>query len=216
MADSEDALSEAVDSLRSEHGLAVAVEGRQILLVDPSRGDPGNAVLRALGLAQAISPVGAAAHGPAGVAAGVWRDPELYLVRWTPGRRWVVGYRLAGGARPLHYVRTEGRIPTRFETGNWYGPVPAEVEEAFLEADVLLESPPFPPPPAPPPPAAAHRPAASSSKRAAAVRPPRTQKPRTVAPPRRKPDTTRLCPSCRMHKAPSQFVAGSDLCVDCR
>ncbi|HET7488584.1 MAG TPA: hypothetical protein VFJ85_11695 [Acidimicrobiales bacterium] len=213
----DDAMADALEALRSEHGLAIDVEGRQVRLAEPSRGDPGGTVLRTLGLLQEVPPVSAAAHGPTGVAAGVWRDPELYLVRWTPGRRWVVGYKLSGGARPLHYVRTEGRIPTRFETGNWYGDVPPEVEDAFLEADLLLESPPFPPPAAPPPPSPSSRPPAGGAKRAAAVRPPRVQKPRTAAPPKRKPEAaTRLCPSCRMHKAPTQFVAGSDLCVDCR
>jgi len=152
----DEAMAEAAEELRSGHGFVVDVEGRRIRLVEPVRGDPGSAVLRTLGLVEALSPVGAAAHGPAGVAVGVWRNPELYLVRWTKGKRWVVGYRLAGGSRPNHYVRTEGRIPTRFETGHWYGAVPEEVDEAFLDADLLLDDPPFPlpkvPPPPPPPP----------------------------------------------------------------
>ena len=43
--------------------------------------------MRVIGLAQAGTPVGNAAHGPGGVAAGVWRQPELYLARWAKGRR---------------------------------------------------------------------------------------------------------------------------------
>ena len=186
-------MAEALDALRGSHGDTVRVEGRGIRLTEPVKGDPGNAVLRALGALEEISPVGAAAHGPAGVAVGVWRNPELYLARWTKGRRWVVAYHLGGGSLPNHYVRTEGRIPTRFETGSWYGAVPAEVDEAFLDADLLLDDPPFPVPAAPRPPKPAKQPA-----------------------PRTRTDVTRLCPSCSMHKRPVQFVEGSDLCVDCR
>lgn len=204
-------MADAAETLRG-HRLAVDVEGRRIRLVEPARGDPGGAVLRALGLVEGVAPVGAAAHGPTGVAAGVWCDPELYLVRWTRGRRWVVGYRL-GDSRPNHYVRTEGRIPTRFETGNWYGAVPAEVDEAFLSGDLLLDEPPFPLPvePSPPPVVKAVRPA-----RAAPARKARATGPTAPGGPRARPVTTRLCPSCRMHKAPGQFVEGSELCVDCR
>ena len=210
-------MADAVEALRSGHGLAVAIAGRRISLVNPVKGDPGSAVLRTLGLVEEASPVGAAAHGATGVAAGVWLNPELYLVRWTKGRRWVVGYRLGAGSRPNHYFRTEGRIPTRFETGNWYGDVPEEVDDAFLEADLMLEDPPFPIPAPPPPPVAPSRPAkAARPPRTATPRPPKAAKPKAVAPPRTRTDVTRLCPSCRMHKAPGQFVAGSDLCVDCR
>lgn len=211
----DDALADAVEALRAGLGYAIEVTGRQVCLVEPVKGDPGNAVLRALGLMEGASPVGAAARGAPGVAAGVWRSPDLYLVRWTKGRRWVVGYRLATGSRPNQYVRTEGRIPSRFETGNWYEAVPDEVDEAFLEADLLLDDPPFPIPAAPPPPAPAVRPA-SRPRTAGPARTPRAAKARTVTAPRGKPDLSRVCPSCRMHKAPGQFVAGSDLCVDCR
>lgn len=208
-------MAEAADTLRNGHGFVVDVEGRRIRLVEPVRGDPGHAVLRTLGLVEELSPVGAAAHGPTGVAAGVWRNPDLYLVRWTRGRRWVVGYRLGSGSRPNHYVRTEGRIPTRFETGNWYGPVPDEVDVAFLEADLVLEDPPFPVPVEP-----ARPPAPPSSgprtRRAPEARKPRVQKPRISTVVKTRPEPTRVCPSCRMHKVPSQFVVGSDLCVDCR
>ncbi|MGI8808821.1 MAG: hypothetical protein ACR2KK_13470 [Acidimicrobiales bacterium] len=211
-------MADAIETLRSAHKLSIDIEGRRIRLVDPVRGDPGSAVLRTLGLVEEASPVGAAAYGPTGVAAGVWRSPELYLVRWTKGKRWVVGYRLGAGSRPNHYFRTEGRIPTRFETGNWYGDVPEEVDEAFLEGDLMLEDPPFPLPavPPPPPPAPVRPPAAARQNRTAPARTPRAAKPRAVNAPRSKPDLTRVCPSCRMHKAPGQFVAGSDLCVDCR
>lgn len=209
-------MAEAAGTLRNGHGFVIDVEGRRIRLVEPVRGDPGHAVLRTLGLVEDLSPVGAAAHGPSGVAAGVWRNPDLYLVRWTKGRRWVVGYRLGGGSRPNQYVRTEGRIPTRFETGNWYGPVPDEVDEAFLDADLMLDDPPFPIPAAPPPPAAPIRASTEKAKRAAPARAPRTARAKPVTAARSKPEPTRVCPSCRMHKVPSQFVAGTDLCVDCR
>ena len=206
-------MAEAIDTLRGGHGYVVNVDGRSIHLVEPVRGDPGNAVLRALGLVEGVTPVGAAAFGPTGVAVGVWRNPDLYLARWTKGRRWVVAYRLAGGSSPNHYVRTEGRIPTRFETGTWYGAVPSEVDEAFLEADLLLDDPPFPVPAAPPPPPAPAARAPRQSKPAAPRRE-RTPAHKTAAP--RRSEDIRLCPSCRMHKRPSQFVTGSDLCVDCR
>lgn len=207
-------MADAAESLRSGYGFSVDVEGRRISLVEPVKGDPGSAVLRTLGLVEEVSPVGAAAHGPIGVAAGVWRKPELYLVRWTKGKRWVVGYNLGSGSLPNHYVRTEGKIPTRFETGNWYADVPEAVDEVFLEGDLMLEDPPFPLPP--PPPLATVRPPAARAKQPAPARPPRAPKPRTVTAPRGKPDLSRVCPSCRMHKAPGQFVAGSELCVDCR
>ena len=210
-------MAEAAYTLRNGDGLAVDVDGRRLRLVEPVKGDPGSAVLRTLGLVEELSPVGAAAHGPTGVAAGVWRNPELYLVRWTKGKRWVVGYRLGGGSKPTHYVRTEGRIPTRFEIGNWYGAVPAEVDEAFLEGDLLLEDPPFRVPPAPPPPPApAVRTPAPRPKRVAAAREPRAATPKPPPVVRTKLGASWVCPKCRMHKVPSQFVTGSDLCVDCR
>jgi len=209
-------MADAAETLRSGHGFVVDVDGRRIRLVEPVKGDPGNAVLRTLGIVEELSPVGAAAHGPTGVAAGVWRNPELYLVRWTKGRRWVAGYRLGGGSGPNQYVRTEGRIPTRFETGNWYGAVPEEIDEAFLEADLMLEDPPFPLPTQPPPPPAPVRPATARAGRAAPARTPRVAAAKKPVTPKARPDASRLCPSCRMHKAPGQFVAVSDLCVDCR
>ena len=143
-------IADAVEQLRHERKIAVEVEDRTIRLMEPVTGDPGSAVLRVLGTAQAASPVGVASHGPGKVAVGVWRSPDLYLARWTNGKRWVVGYRLPGGAKPNDYVRIEGRIPTRLETDNWYGPVPPAVDEAFMDAGVLLDDPPFPVPPPPP------------------------------------------------------------------
>jgi hypothetical protein len=210
-------LADVAEELRQERRVAFEIQDRTIRLVEPVTGDPGSAVLRVLGTAQAASPVGVASHAPGRVAVGVWRAPELFLARWTNGKRWVVGYRLPGGAKPNDYVRMEGRIPTRLETENWYGPVPAEVEEAFLDAGLLLDDPPFPiPPPPPPPPPPASRPAARPAA-PRAPRSPRVAKPRAAAAPRPEPaPTIRLCPSCGMLKSVGQFVAGSDLCVDCR
>lgn len=219
-----DALSDVADQLRHDHGIAADVDGRSFVLPEPVKGDPGFAVLRVLGLADTLSPVGAAAHGPNGVAIGVWHRPALYVARWTRGRRWVVGYRLAAGSEPNDYIRMEGRLPTRLETGNWYGAVPDDVEQAFLEADLLLEEPPFPIPAALPPPerSAARRPSTPASPGASrpgaskrAAREPRGK----AAPPSRRDQATtgtRLCPGCSMRKAATQFVAGSDRCVDCR
>lgn len=217
----DDELADAVESLRREHRLALDVEERTITLAEPAKGDPGHAVLRVLGVAERASPVGAAAYGAAGVAAGVWSSPDLYLARWTKGRRWVVGYRLTGGSTPNHYVRTEGRIPTRMETGNWYTSVPDDVQKAFADAGLSLDDRPFagvdvpgadlPPPPPPKTPRAARAPRQPSAPRA-----PRPSKPPRPVAPRARVESTRLCPSCQMQKVASQFVPGSDLCVDCR
>jgi len=182
-------------------------------------GDPGSAVLRVLGTAQSASPVGAASHSTGKLAVGVWRAPELYLARWTNGKRWVVGYRLPGGAKPNDYVRMEGRIPTRLETDNWYGAVPDVVDEAFLDAGLMLDDPPFPiPPPPPRAPESASRPVAARSTTPRAPRTPgAASRPRAAAAARPEPvPTSRLCPSCGMLKGVAQFVPGSDLCVDCR
>ncbi len=208
-------LADAAETIREHHGTLVEVEERILRLLDPVNGDPGFAVLRALGIAQAASPVAAAARGRNGVAAGVWRRPDLYVARWTPGKRWVVGYRLTGASRVNDYVRTEGRLPTRLETGNWYGEVPDEVAEVFLDVGMMLEEPPFEVPAAPPPPPPKPAGADSSSSRAAV---PRTRARTSAAAPTKAAaaPATRLCPSCRMQKAVAQFVAGSDLCVDCR
>jgi len=212
-------LADAVELFRHERRIPFEVDDRSIRLLDPVSGDPGSAVLRVLGTVQDASPVGAASHGPGKVAVGVWKAPELYLARWTNGKRWVVGYRLPGGARPNDYVRMEGRIPTRLETDHWYGPVPPEVEEAFLVAGILLDDPPFPVPvpPPPPPPRPASTARTSSARSPRAPRAATTRAPRAAPAPKPEPaPTTRLCPSCRMLKSVGQFVPGSELCVDCR
>jgi hypothetical protein len=217
----DDDLTDAVEALRREHHLRVDVDERTITLTEAVKGDPGHAVLRALGVAERVSPVGAAAYGPTGVAAGVWANPDLYLARWTKGRRWVVGYRLTGGSTPNHYVRTEGRIPTRLETGNWYTTVPDGVRQAFSAAGLSLDERPFaavdvPGADAPPPPPPRTPPPPKAPRRASAPRTPRPPKPSRPPSPRARTEATRVCPVCRMHKASGQFVAGSDLCVDCR
>jgi hypothetical protein len=212
-----DALGEAIDLLHDRYD-GVELAGRTIRLASPVNGDAGFVALRVLGVAQAAFPVGAAAHGPGGVGIGVWRPPELYLARWTQNR-WVVGYRLPRGSRPADYIGSEGRIPGRFEIGNWYATVPDEVRTAFAEVGLSLEAPPFPPPapPGPPEPKGRSRPTRSSSpmrtpaasRPAAAGRPKPAPKPEPAA-------TTRLCHACNMRKVLTQFTAGSDLCVDCR
>ncbi len=209
-------IADAVAQLRQERKIAIEVEDRCIRLMEQVNGDPGSAVLRVLGTTQAAAPVGVASHGPGKLAVGVWRPPHLYLARWTNGKRWVVGYRLPSDAKPNDYVRMEGRIPTRLETDNWYGPVPPEVDEAFLDAGLMLDDPPFP---VPPPPARAPGP----TPRARAAPAPRelraAREPRARAAPAPKPapaPTARVCASCGLRKALAQFVPGSDLCVDCR
>ena len=207
-------IADAVAQLRQERKIAIEVEDRTIRLIEPVSGDPGSAVLRVLATAQAASPVAVASHAPGRLAVGVWRAPHLYLARWTNGKRWVVGYRLPSDAKPNDYVRMEGRIPTRLETDNWYGPVPAEVDEAFLDAGLMLDDPPFPVPPPPPRP-----PAPEPRRRAAPAGPRPAREPRTRAAPAPKPapaPTTRVCAACGLRKSLMQFVAGSDLCVDCR
>jgi hypothetical protein len=217
MGEVEPDIADAVELLRQEWKVPFEVEDRSIRLMEPVAGEPGSAVLRVLGTTQSASPVGAASHAPGKLAAGVWKAPDLFLARWTNGKRWVVGYRLPGGAKPNDYVRIEGRIPTRLETDNWYGPVPAEVEEAFIETGMLLDDPPFPVPPAPPQ-APGRTPRVSTA--GGAPKPARTArvaKPRAAAVPKPEPaPTSRVCPSCGMQKVLAQFVPGSSLCVDCR
>jgi hypothetical protein len=210
---------EAVNVLHDRYD-GVELAERTIRLGNPVKGDAGFVTLRILGVAQAAFPVGAAAHGPGGVAIGVWRPPQLYLARWTP-RRWVVGYRLPRGSRPADYIGSEGRIPGRLEIGNWYESVPDEVRAAFAEVGLSLEAPPFPPPQAPAPPEPEgrsrptrrpERPPTPARSRPAAPRPARpAPKPASAPAP-----TTRVCQACNMRKALTQFTTGSDLCVDCR
>ena len=213
-----DPLVEVVQQLLADE-TAVEITGRTIRLAEPVRGDAGAATLRVLGSAQAAAPVGAAAHAATGVAAGVWRPPNLYLARWSKNR-WVVGYRLASGSKPNDYVRSEGRIPSRLETGNWYLTVPDEVAEAFVEVGLSLELPPFPLPELP-----EDEPRPTRPGRQAPVRPPRAagapagRTPAPKRPPAPKPapaPTTRVCPGCNMRRTLTQFTGESDLCVDCR
>ena len=222
-----DALTEALELLVEERGVAARIVERTILVGDPVNGDPRLAALRVLGVALGASPVGAATYGADGVGAGAWRTPELYLVGWTHSNRWLTRYRLTGGATPNDYVRAEGRIPSHLETGNWYQDVPDEANEAFAEVGLSLEDPPFPlPPPPTPAPTARPAPAPRASRAPAAPRPsaaPAT--PRRAAPPKPPPVVrvktsedlaTRLCAGCNMRKVATQFEPGGDLCVDCR
>ena len=216
--DRPDRLAEAVDALNDRYA-QIEVSGRTIRLETPVNGDAGFAALRMLGIAQAAHPVGVATHSPSGVAIGVWNPPDLYLVRWTQNR-WVVGYRLPRGSRPADYIGAEGRIPSRLETGHWYASVPDEVSAAFREVGLMLEAPPFPPPEPPPAPPPKSRPARKAVARPATPKPaPRARTATRREPPPPKPppaETTRVCPGCNMRRALTQFVAGSDLCVDCR
>lgn len=223
-APADELVAEAAEALYVEHGSVAEVHGRVIRLRDEVKGDPGLSALRVLGVAQGVAPVGSAVHGIEGVAAGVWLGPELYLCRWTARNRWVVGFRMPKGAKPSDYIRSEGRIPSRFETGNWYASVPEEAREAFDLVGLSVDDPPFPLPPAPDPPsepetparrtAAKRAPATPRSPRPATPRAPRAAK--TPAPPKADTTATRLCPGCSFQKAVVQFVAGSDYCVDCR
>jgi hypothetical protein len=212
-----DPLAEVLEALLDEHD-EVERSGRTLRLPRPVNGDPGFAVLRILGVAQAAFPVGAAASGPAGVAIGVWRPPDLYLARWRP-TRWVVGYRLARGSRPGDYVRSEGRIPGHYETGNWYTTIPDDVTEAFFDVGLSLEAPPFPLPEVPASPEPKGRSRRSPSTKAPAAPSPRRAappKPKPVPAPKPMPPTTRVCPACNMRRVLTQFTPGSDLCIDCR
>jgi hypothetical protein len=207
----------AVEELAAD-GIKATIEDRVIRLVNPVMGSAHLAVLQALGAAATAPPVGAAAHGPAGVAAAVWAPPDLYVVRWTGVSRWVAAYKFPPRTRPDEYLREESGIPSRLNRGNWYGEVPEAVIETFFSVGLLLDEPPFPvpPPPVRPKPAASSPPA---RKKAATTRAPAAPRaPRRAAPARpvKSVPATRSCPSCNLKKHPSQFVAGSDLCVDCR
>jgi hypothetical protein len=212
-----DPIELAVEELAAD-GIKATVDDRLILLSNPVMGSPHLAVLQALGAAATAVPVGAAAHGPAGVAAAVWQRPDLHVVRWTGVSRWVAAYRFPPRARPDDYLREESGIPSRLNKGSWYGPVPEPVAEAFFSVGLLLDEPPFP---VPPPPARATPPTAAgpTRKKAAPRAPAGSRAPRKPAPPARPVKalaTTRACPGCNLKKHPSQFVAGSELCVDCR
>ncbi|MGH9040304.1 MAG: hypothetical protein ACRDZ3_08735 [Acidimicrobiia bacterium] len=212
----DEALFEAMDALHDRYD-QVELTGRTIRLETPVNGDAGFAALRMLAIAQAASPVGVATHGPAAVAIAVWRPPDLYLARWTQNR-WDDGFRRPRGSKPGDSIGAEGRIPSRLETGNWYLTVPDEVHGAFGEVGLSLEAPPFPPPVVEPPPPKA-KPAAR--RKPAAPARPTTPKPAAhsraeTAPKPPPPPTSKVCPSCNMRRALTQFGPGSDLCVDCR
>jgi hypothetical protein len=221
-----DAIDLAVEELALD-GVKATVEDRVIRLINPVLGSPHLAVLETLGRAWAAGPVGAAAGGPAGVAAAVWNPPDLFIARWTGASRWVASYRFPARARPDAYLREESGIPSRLNRGNWYGEVPDEIVEAFFGVGLLLDEAPFPvPPPAvrsTPPAAPARRrstPRTSAEPRTSAAprAPAQPKAPRKKAAPRavKVVDTTRSCPGCNLKKHPSQFIADSDLCVDCR
>jgi hypothetical protein len=211
----QDANDMTLEDLAAEYGSSATVVDRCILLPEPVTQAPHLAVLHVLGFAAKASPVGAAAHGPAGVAAGVWRAPELYLARWSPLTRWVSAYKFPAGARPDDYLREGSSIPKQLDRGSWTGPVPDEVAEAFFAVGLLLDEPPFP---VPPPPRQAPKPAPASSpapRKRAAPAAPRPRK-KAAPPPRRAEPQYRSCPGCNLQKHLSQFVPDSDLCVDCR
>lgn len=217
-------MADAVHELRSELGIMTTLEDRTIVLPEPVKGSPHLAVLQAIGLAATDHPVGAAAHGPAGVAAGVWRPPDLYVVRWTGASRWVAHYRFSSRGRPDDYLREESGIPSSLNRDNWYAAVPEAVAEVFLDVGLLLDEPPFPvpepaPPRAPETPRRAPRSESEPTGTTPASNAPRTSRPRKPpAPPRPKKavPAMRTCVMCNMQKHASQFEDGSDLCVDCR
>lgn len=212
----DDLLATAVADLIVEHGHAATIDGRAILITDPVPGTPHLATLEALGYAAAAAPVGAAAHGPLGVAAAVWLAPDLYIARWTGPSRWVSAYRFPTRARPDTYIRDDSGIPSHLGKGSWYGEVPDEVAEAFFSVGILLDEPPFPVPQPPPPPPAAEPRTRRTSATPRAARAPRAPRPKAPAAPRKAVPATRTCQSCFQQKHPDQFVDGSDLCVDCR
>lgn len=219
--DDEDLIALAAEELRSEHGYATRIDGRTILITEPVSGTLHLLALEALGYAAAAAPVGAAAHGPGGVAAAAWLAPELYIVRWTGPTRWVSAYRFPNRSRPDTYLRDDSGIPSHLSKGSWYDVVPDEVAEAFFTVGILLDEPPFPvPQPPPPPPRPEPAPKRASTPRSPAEpRAPRAARPaRPKAPPAPKKvvPATRTCMSCFQQKHPDQFVEGSDLCIDCR
>lgn len=219
--DDEDLIALAAEELRSEHGYATRIDGRTILITEPVPGTLHLLALEALGYAAAAAPVGAAAHGPGGVAAAAWLAPELYIVRWTGPTRWVSAYRFPNRSRPDTYLRDDSGIPSHLSKGSWYDIVPDEVAEAFFTVGILLDEPPFPvPQPPPPPPRPDPAPKRASTPRSPAEprapRAPRAARPKAPPAPKKVVPATRTCMSCFQQKHPDQFVEGSDLCIDCR
>jgi hypothetical protein len=211
-------IEQALDEFVAESGVTAHLEDRTIRLLDPVPGSPHLAVLRVLGFATKAGPVGAAAHGPQGVAAAVWDSPTMYMVRWTGGSRWVSWFKFPARGRPDDYLREASGIPSALTKGNWYDEVPDEITEAFLVVGVLLDEPPFPvpQPPAPPPEPASSSPSPRAPRTSAAPRPRAPRRPAAPATPKKVVPVTRTCAACNLAKHPSQFVEGSDLCVDCR
>ena len=222
-------LDRAVEQLSAEDGVVARVEDRLLRIDHPVAGNPHLAALQALGFAAKVKPVGAAAHGPLGVAAAVWDKPLLYIARWTGTSRWVAAYKFPMRARPDEYLREESGIPSHLSKGSWYRDVPDEITEAFFAVGLLLDEPPYEVPKVaakPPVPEAATRPARSSAPRTPrAPRPasaprapaaPRTPRPRAAPAPKKVVVTTRTCTMCNLQKHVSQFIEGSDWCVDCR
>lgn len=136
-----DHVEAAAETLEVEHGLEAQVDGNRITITTELTSDPAKLALRAIGLASAAPAVGVVARNATTTAAAAWRKPDLVVVYRTPKGRRVTHSKLTGTLSPADHLHSEGRIPTRFEKGNWYdsNPVPAEVEEVLLEADLLLE-----------------------------------------------------------------------------
>lgn len=218
-------IADAVHELASEHGIVARIEDRTIRLPDPVKGSPHLAVLQALGVAADDPPVGAAAHGPGGVAAGVWNAPDLYVVRWMATNRWIAHYRFTSRGRPDDYLREDSGIPQNLNRANWRGAdvVPDEVSECFFSVGLLLDEPPFAVPKPPPPPPEPEKPAPRASTRSStttakpkAPASPRVRKPAAPPAPKKAVPQTKTCAMCNLQKHVTQFEEGSDLCVDCR
>jgi len=216
-------IADAIHELATEHGVVARLDDRTLCLPDPVKGSPHLAVLQALGVAADDPPVGAAAHGPQGVAAGVWSAPDLYIIRWTGASRWVAHYHFSSRGRPDDYLRDDAGIPKSLNRDNWYSEVPDEVIELFLSVGLLPDEPPFAvPTPPPPPPEPPRRP--SAQVRSSATRAPNENRPRVARPrkppappkPKKAVPPTRTCVACNLQKHTTQFEDGSELCIDCR
>jgi hypothetical protein len=127
-------------------------------------------------------------------------------------------FRFPARGRPDDYLREPSGIPSSFTKGNWYDEVPDDVVDTFLAVGVLLDEPPFPvpQPPAPPPKPEPPVRAAREPRAPAAPRPRAPRKPAAPPAPKKVVPATRTCTMCNLAKHPSQFIEGSDLCVDCR
>jgi hypothetical protein len=133
-----DPLADAVDALL-ERGIEAEIDGVLLEIVDECS-DPVQQVLKAVDLAQDAKPVAARARGRGGWALAVWNEPALLLVTQVPkARRWVT-YSLPSGKRDLHaYVTESGRIPSRHERQNSYGPDPTPEARSFLEQCGIID-----------------------------------------------------------------------------